>query len=81
MHATGKTARKYNPELSSYTTISDAVLSSITFDGHSVTKVQYSIADNGALDLDPANGDITDPFGLGVSVLCSPRTRFGGSAS
>ncbi len=66
--------RKHNPGASSFFDVSDASYDQITIDGHSVLRVRYVVEDNGVLDLDPADGVITDPVGLGLLQVAAPAT-------
>jgi len=62
--------RKYNPNTKHYTTITNAIVSTVTIGGQSVIKVSYPITDGGALDEDgTVNGTIVDPAGLAVTNL------------
>lgn len=68
-------ARKYNPATKEYTTIEDATITEATLQGKPALLVQYTITDNGVLDLDPTTGKIADPVGLAVaSVPSAPDT-------
>ncbi len=59
--------RKYNPTTKAYTDITDYTLTETTVDGQHALVLTYTITDNGALDLDPATGVISDPVGLAMT--------------
>lgn len=60
---------------SAYSSISGAVLSSITIDNQPVLKAAYRVVDGGELDQDHvADSNIVDPVGLGQSVVGAPNT-------
>lgn len=67
------TVRKYNSNTGVYFTISSANLS-VLESPLLGTLVTYNIVDNGDLDLDPADGVIVDPVGLGMNIVSSPNT-------
>lgn len=68
--------RKYNPNKSSYFTITDATMTKVGND----TLVSYTITDGGDLDIDGvANNSITDPVGLGSLAVGVPNTGLGGA--
>ncbi len=59
--------RKYNSITNTYTTITNATLTSVTIGGETAVKAVYTVVDGGALDADgTANGTIVDPVGIGV---------------
>ena len=70
------TARKYNTVMNTYTNIPEATITETTIDGKHALQVEYSIDDNSLLDLDPDNGEIADPMGLGVNIVGAPNTGF-----
>jgi hypothetical protein len=72
--------RKYTPTSHAYTTVSDAVLTATTVDGHDAIQATYTIVDNGPLDTNSAVGEISDPIGIAQAVLGAPRTGGGGTA-
>ncbi len=60
--------RKYNPNTTNYSNISDASIATQTIDSHIVTTASYSVTDGEELDIDnQANGIIVDPVGLAES--------------
>lgn len=68
------TVRKYNPTANSYFTIEAATIAAAPAP-LSGTLVSYTIVDNdGLLDINPADGVITDPVALGGLVINSPNT-------
>lgn len=67
--------RKYDASNHSYTTITNAVITSVTIGGQKAIKAVYTIVDGGALDADGlANGTIVDPAGIGVLSTSAPNT-------
>lgn len=59
-------ARKYNGD---YSTIDNAITSTIVIDSQEVQKAEYQINDGDSLDASPAGDNIIrDPFGFGVQV-------------
>lgn len=73
------TLRKFNANSGTYFTVPDAIITEQTIDGQTVAIATYTIVDNGSLDLDSRAGVITDPIGLGRSVVGAPNTGLGGS--
>lgn len=74
--------RKWNSTTGVYSTIDDAVLSSVTIGGKQAIKVAYQVVDGGPLDQDgTANGSITDPVGLAVFVIGAPNAGVARQAS
>jgi hypothetical protein len=76
---TRPTLRYYNDTTNSYSTITGAVLGSVTIGGATRTTVTYSVTDGGTYDSDGlSNGIIVDPVGLAVLVApAPPDTGFG----
>lgn len=70
------TLRKYNPDTNSFANVPGATFSSTTIDGQQVLVATYELVDNGPLDLDPADGALSDPVGLGAAVVSVPNTGF-----
>ncbi len=73
-------ARKYSAKTNTYSQIPGATVSQITLDGHTVTKISYTITDGGALDEDGlANGIIVDPSGPAIKMtdVKAPNTGAG----
>jgi hypothetical protein len=68
------TARKYNSLTHTYSSIPDAIFSTVAIGGQSALKLTYQIVDNGPLDQDPTLGAISDPIGVGHSVVGAPNT-------
>lgn len=68
----------YNTNTQTYTPISGAQFSTVTFGGVTRTKVTYSATDGGAYDSDGiANGIIADPVGLvGPAIVAAPNTGY-----
>jgi len=67
--------RKYNSTIKTYTTISNASLTSVTIGSKKAVKVVYVVVDGGTLDADgTANGAIVDPAGIGVLSTGTPNT-------
>lgn len=66
-------ARKYNPTTQQYASVSGVSITETTHNGQHALLVTYTIVDNGPLDLDPDDGEIADPIGLGT-VLGAPST-------
>lgn len=71
------TARKYNSDNDTYTTIPGAVFSNVTINDQKVLKLVYQITDNGLLDQDPTDGAISDPAGPGTAIVGAPNTGLG----
>lgn len=69
----------YNANTQTYTPISGAQFSTVTFGGVTRTEVTYSATDGGTYDSDgSANGVITDPVGLvGPAIVAAPDTGYG----
>jgi len=61
------TARKYNSNDKTYFDVPNATITQTTYEGKPALKLTYTITDNGKLDLNPANGKITDPVGLATT--------------
>ena len=59
--------RKYNPTTNVYSSITGAGVTETTYEGQHALQVTYTIVDNGPLDLDPDEGEIADPVGIGVT--------------
>jgi hypothetical protein len=77
-------ARKYSNLTGVYSQIPGATISQLTIDGHTVTKITYSITDGGALDEDgAANGIIVDPSGPAINMkdLVAPNTGAGSASN
>ena len=75
--------RKYNENLGSYTTLTEAnsslQITATTVGGKPAVVAQYSITDGGVFDQDgTVNGQIQDPIGLASLVVGVPNTGFGG---
>lgn len=69
--------RKFNPNTNTFSTIDSATIQIVDIAGQPVVMVQYSIQDGGALDMDGvADGAISDPAGLGLSVSLLADTGF-----
>ncbi len=67
--------RKYNSATNTYTTITNATLTSVTIGGETAVKAVYTVVDGGELDADgTANGTIVDPVGIGVLAPGAPNT-------
>lgn len=66
-------ARKYNPSTEKYDNVPGVSITETTQDGQHALRVTYTIVDNGPLDLDPDEGEISDPIGI-ASTLGSPNT-------
>jgi len=74
------TVRKYNPTTNTYNTIPDATVTSTTNNGKPALQISYEIIDNGALDIDPTPGAITDPVGIAIAeqnTLNTSDTKLG----
>lgn len=74
VNPTGLIARKYSTRTNSYFTLDDAVITTQTINGHSVTVVSYQIVDNGERDMDLEVGSIEDPAGLAKNIVTVPNT-------
>lgn len=73
------TARKYNSEEDSFSTITGANLTNTVIHGQNVMRVVYQVTDGGELDEDgEENGIIVDPSGPGINSVGVPNTGFGG---
>ncbi len=76
-------ARYYNPDTKSYSTIPGATITSTTVNGQPALLLSYDITDGGSLDEDGvANGVIVDPVGLATlktstNTLTAPDTGDG----
>ena len=71
------TLRKWNSTTDTYSTIDGAVLSAVTVGAAPAVKVAYQVVDGGLLDQDSvADGDITDPVGLGRAAVVVPNTGY-----
>jgi hypothetical protein len=72
--------RYYNPTTKSYSTVPNAVFSTVTIGGVTETTVTYTITDGGPLDEDGiANGVIIDPVVVAIHTasVSAPDTGFG----
>lgn len=58
--------RKYQPSTNEYSTVSNATVTSVLYEGAPALQVIYELIDNGPLDTNPAVGVIDDPIGLAV---------------
>lgn len=74
-------ARKYNSETNTYFDIQNAVITETTHEGQPALRLTYTITDNGDLDLDPEEGKIKDPVGLGVIPGATADTSTNGTGS
>lgn len=70
-------ARDYNPATQNYVTVPGAVIISTTYNGHPALQLTYTIADNGPLDTDSAEGIVNDPVGLALIPAGAPNTGYG----
>lgn len=72
-------ARKYSTITNKYFTLDNAVITEETINGHTVAVVTYEVTDNGDLDMNPDDGAIADPAGVGVlaSSVGAPNTGYG----
>lgn len=73
--------RKYNPNTKTYTSVTDASIAETTYEGQHAIQVTYTIVDNGPLDMDPDEGEIADPVGLGVVAAQASLASTGQSAT
>lgn len=77
--------RKYNPNDNTYSGVPGATLAVQTIGGQKVVVASYTIADNGALDLNSNVGEIDDPVGIASSpagpVINTPNTGLGYSSA
>lgn len=71
------TARKYNSTQGTYATIENSSITSTVYAGQPALQVQYTLIDNGSLDLDPVIGKIKDPVGLAQVTGASTTTGAG----
>jgi len=71
--SSGMIARKYNPTMNTYFTITSATIASAS-SPLSGTVISYAVADNSELDIDPNDGVITDPVGLASALVGVPNT-------
>jgi hypothetical protein len=68
-------ARKLSSITSQFTNLPGVVISNVTIGGQQATKVSYSITDGSSLDDDGLlDGNISDPFGLGVLAASTSNT-------
>ncbi len=73
------TARKYNTNTKTFSTIQGASITRVTYNNKSMIKLTYDITDGGTLDQDNvANGTIVDPVGLAAATVGVPNTGIGG---
>lgn len=71
--------RKYNPNASAYTAVTNASIQQVTTSTQTVAKITYQVTDGGILDTDgTVDGTIVDPAGLAQSVVGVPNTGLGG---
>ena len=70
----GLVARKFSTRTNTYFNLDDAVITTQTINGHSVTVVTYQLTDNSERDMDLEVGMIEDPAGLARSVVGVPNT-------
>jgi len=74
----GIVLRKYNPVTHAYTTLTQAnsnlSLSTTTLNNSQAIQAEYTITDNGDLDLDPVTGTITDPVGIATQSTGAANT-------
>jgi len=69
------TARKYDTNNHSFSTITSATITRETYNSKSLIKLTYNITDGGLLDQDHTiNGTIIDPVGLATQTTASPNT-------
>jgi len=69
------TARKYNSNTKTYTTIPGATIANVTIGGEKALKITYSITDGGSLDADGmVNGTIVDPAGPAIKYTAPNDT-------
>ncbi|TXG76862.1 hypothetical protein E6P97_02735 [Patescibacteria group bacterium] len=57
-------AKKYDSVNQEYSTVQNASITQVDYQGESALLLTYTITDNGNLDLDSATGKIKDPIGL-----------------
>ena len=69
------TARKYDTNNHSFSTITSATITRETYNSKSLIKLTYNITDGGLLDQDHTiNGTIIDPVGLATNTVGAPQT-------
>jgi len=69
------TARKYDTNNHSFSTITSATITRETYNNKSLIKLTYNITDGDNLDQDhTVNGTIIDPVGLATQTTASPNT-------
>ena len=69
------TARKYNTNTKTFSTITNATITRVTYNNKSMIRLTYDITDGGPLDQDnTANGTIVDPVGLAQATVGVPDT-------
>jgi hypothetical protein len=69
------TARKYDTNNHSFSTITSATITRETYNNKSLLKLTYNITDGDNLDQDhTVNGTIIDPVGLATQTTASPNT-------
>jgi hypothetical protein len=69
------TARKYDTNNHSFSTIASATITRETYNNKSLLKLTYNITDGDNLDQDhTVNGTIIDPVGLATQTTASPNT-------
>ena len=69
------TARKYNTNTKTFSTITNATITRVTYNNKSMLRLTYDITDGGILDQDnQANGTIIDPVGLAQASVGVPET-------
>lgn len=69
------TARKYDTNNHSFSTIPNATVTRETYNNQSLIKLTYNITDGDNLDQDHTiNGTIIDPVGLGTQTTTTPNT-------
>ena len=69
------TARKYNTNTKTFSTITNATITRVTYNNKSMLRLTYDITDGGTLDQDnTANGTIIDPVGLAAAIVGVPET-------
>ena len=72
------TARKYNTNTKTFSTITNATITRVTYNNKSMIRLTYDITDGGLLDQDnTANGTIVDPVGLAQATVGVPDTGLG----
>ncbi|QQS27238.1 leucine-rich repeat protein [bacterium] len=72
------TARKYDTNNHSFSTIASATITRETYNNKSLLKLTYNITDGDNLDQDhTVNGTIIDPVGLATNTVGAPQTGVG----